>query len=183
LFSIKDYFDDNRNDWALANDANKQIKLADGKLIIEGVSDKYSYYSVKNFSVDLKKDYVFSITAKWKSGVNNKGFGLNFSSNFTTKTFYVFYISANGYYMISNVNSNGDWVDIKSWTKSSYINQNSLPNLLRVEKKGNYVNFYINDQFITNMVFDGGYGNSFGIRVSSNQTVEFDNFELKNVEP
>lgn len=173
-----DDFSDNRNNWPLYKDENKSMEIANGKLRIHGLKTNFSFFSNQHFNIDLNQDFSCSVTTKWLEGVNNYGYGLSYCSNATSGSYYIFYISANGYYCIKYFENNGDWKDIKDWTSTSIINQNFIPNLISIKKQGNYISFYINDIKVESYPFDGGYGNHFGVRLGNKQTVEFDNFTI-----
>jgi hypothetical protein len=173
-----DDFSDNKNNWTAVSDDNKTMSLINGKFKIKGINSKYTYISNQQLGINLNENFSCSVATKWSEGVTNMGFGLNFCSNPSTKSYYVFFISANGYYCIKYYENDGEWKNIKDWKQSYYVNQNSVPNILLIKKEGSYIKFYINDTQVESYPFDGGYGNYFGIRVSAAQTVEFDNFAI-----
>lgn len=177
-FTSVDEFSDNRNEWILANTDNKEIKIDNGKLRIRGISNDFGYRSAHDFAVDNTKDFSVSVTAKWVQGVTNKTFGIVCASNVGNTSRYDFCIDADGSYQISVLNSDA-WKDIKTWTASSYINKNTVPNILSLVKKGNYISFLINDHEVESFAFDGGFGSVFGVTADGTQIIDFDNFTIK----
>lgn len=178
-FRFIDPFYDNTNDWPLLNDDNKKMTVTNGKLRFKGISDKLAFLADKNFNIDASKDFSVSVVSEWIEGINNNGYGLDFLSNSETSSSNVFFITANGYYSIGKIVNNGNWIDTKKWALSSAINRDRTgKNTLKIKKVGNTLFFYINDQLVDNLPFDSNFGNDFGVRVSWNQTIDFDNFEV-----
>lgn len=173
-----DDFTDNRNNWLISADADHEVSLTNGKLRFRGINNDYNYSRNQKFNLDLHSDFSVQVTARWFEGITNHGYGINFCSNTSTNSHYIFFISANGYYSIKYYESNGTWKSLKDWVQSSYVNPNTVPNILSIKKTGNYIRFYINDNLVETMPFDGGYGTSFGLRVSQAQTIDFDNFTV-----
>jgi len=179
VFRFIDPFYDNSNDWTLEYDADKKMTVENGKLRIKGISDKFAYYTVKNFDIDATKDFSVSVVSEWVEGINNNGYGVNFCSNNKTNSHNVFFITANGYYSIGKIINNGNWIDTKKWVLSSAINRDKTgKNILKINKIGNALYFYINNQLVDDIPFDSNFGNDFGVRVSWKQTIDFDNFEV-----
>jgi hypothetical protein len=133
-------------------------------------------------TVDNNKDFSCSVTVKWIEGITNNGFGIKFCYDEDLTTGYGFIISADGSYKVIYKDPN-DYMakNVINWTASSSIYQNSVPNILTVERKGNFIYFYINDTKVNSIPFDGGYGNRFGMVIYNKQTVEFDNLAINGV--
>jgi len=179
VFRFVDPFYDNTNDWTLGYDADKKMTIENGKLRVKGISDKFAYHANKRFDIDVSKNFQVSTVTEWVEGINNNGYGIDFCSNDKSTSHNVFFITANGYYSIGKIINNGSWIDTKKWTLSSAINRDKTgKNILKINKVGNTLFFYINDQLVDNLPFDSNLGNDFGVRVSWNQTIEFDNFEV-----
>jgi hypothetical protein len=178
VYNFTDYFNNNYNDWPVKSDEDYEVSIQYGKLVIEGKSSDYTYYSNKNFPIDLSRDYEVLVKVQWQSGVQTHLMGLEFCSDYASGSFNVFHISANGQYGISYYENN-EWKMITEWTESSLINTGSATNTLTIKKSSDVIRFYINDIFIKSLSTEGMcYGQGFGLRVGNVQTVEFDEFTL-----
>ena len=177
-FNFLDGFTDNSNGWPTVSDANKEISVSDGKLIIKNNTNGRAFHCGRNFAIEVKKDFLLKVTAKWVSGTTGSGFGVYFCSNDQTGSFYTFEISSNGNYTIGYFENRGNVTLLKAWTNSPYINQGMMPNILTVKREGSYIRFIINDHLVENFPFEGAYGDGFGFRVSDAQNVKFENFTL-----
>ncbi len=175
-YSFYEDFSDNQNNWLLKEDKNYSFKIENSKLRIKVEQDKTNYYNTIEHPINMNADFTVSAVVRWVEGIDNNGFGINYCGNPSTQSHNVFAVSANGYYKIHYIENNTSWKEIQGWTKSSIVNKNGAPNLLKIQKKGNYISFFINGESIKTIPFDGGYGNWFGFRVSDAQTVEFDQF-------
>jgi serine/threonine-protein kinase len=177
-----DDFSNNDHQWSLFSDSNKNVSLLDGKLVIEGFKNEFSYSSVHPFRIDLAKNYTVSVNARWLNGSDNSGFGLNYASSILTNSYNVFFVSSNGHYSILNFENNNEWQTIKPWARSEHINPDNTLNVITVSKEGEDLKFFINDNLVETLPDSTPYGNAFGVRVSGTQKVEFDNFILKGTE-
>ncbi len=175
-YSFEDDFTDNRNEWPLGGDNDYKRTIESGKMTVRGLSDKYSYQTSRFFPVDRSKDFSYSLVCKWVGGIVNKGFGIKFCSDNDNE--YLFLIAANGYYKIALVKG-GEWADVIPWTTTGYVYQNALPNVLKIVKQGDYMQYFINGNLVQTIPFDGGYGGLFGSKVDCNQSVEFDNLKIE----
>ncbi len=173
-----DDFSDNRNGWPLYSTADHEMTIISGKLRIKGISAKLNYRAWRILEkLDLTKDFSCSVSMTWVEGVNSNGFGLEYCSNNSSDSYNLFIISGSGHYEILKFRNK--WITPKPWTLSSFINQGNVSNVLLIEKRGDYLQFSINEHWVDKFPVDLDYGSMFGVRVLSNQTVEFDNFELQ----
>ena len=140
--------------------------------------DNSSWFSIKPVDLNTEKDFNVSVIAKWQEGIENNRFGIQFCSDRNGENYMFFGVSANGYYIIADYKG-GKWYPMKDWTQSDKVNKKYVPNLLVVKKEGKFIGFYINEQLVFTMPFEGGYGRQFGFRINEKQTVEFDRLEIK----
>ena len=181
IHNFTDDFSDNHSNWCTGTNNRGMLTVANGKYRISCTDENGNEACCIRTALDNNKDFTCSVTAKWIEGVNH-GFGISFCWDENLTVGYYFLISANGFYTVT-YKERSEFMnkDVIKWTKSSSIYQNNILNILKVERKGNFVNFYINDTKVNTIPFDGGYGNRFGLVVFNKQTVEFDNFELRGV--
>jgi serine/threonine-protein kinase len=176
------YFDDFSDDvdsiWENGKDANSEFKFQNGKYIIKGLTDSLTYHATVKFNLDIQKDFSMSASATQWGNEPDEAYGINFCGDTDNDSYFVYYITANGYYAIGSM-LNGDWQPIINWTHSDHIRAHNEMNTLAIEKKNNSIFFYINDKVENVLPFTGGYGSCFGLRVDGAQTVAFDQLIVK----
>lgn len=175
-----DFFDDNKSRWALATDKFGAVSIENGKMLIRSSADQSSNYVETETNIDIDKDWIYTVTTKWKRGVNDYGYGLSFASGKVgADTYkYWFYISQNKYYKVWYTKNDGEAVDIKAWTEISFVHQ---ANILRIARKSDNLSFYINDHLLTSVSAQRPLASAFGLSVSNKQTVEFDDFSILGI--
>lgn len=173
------------NDFADADDsiwkneeADPEFRLENGKYIIGGAADTFTYHSSVKINLDTKKDFSITATATRIEGETPYGYGLNFCGDTDQDSYYVFYISSNGYFSVRSWEKD-HWNVMVDWTKSNSIRPGREMNTLGIEKHNNNIIFLINDQPEKIIPFKGAFGNYFGFRVDGNQTVAFDQLLVK----
>lgn len=164
--------------WETGKDENSEFKFANGKYIIKGLTDSLTYHATVKFDLDIQRNFSISASATQWGNEPDEAYGINFCGNTDTDAYFVYYITASGYYAIGSI-TNGDWQPIVNWTHSSNIHSNNVMNTLSIEKRNNSIFFYINDKVENVLPFTGGYGNCFGLRVDGAQTVAFDQLIVK----
>jgi serine/threonine protein kinase len=164
--------------WETGKDENSEFKFERGKYIIKGLTDSLTYHATVKFDLDIQRNFSISASATQWGNEPDEAYGINFCGNTDTDAYFVYYITASGYYAIGSM-TNGDWHPIINWTHSNNIRQHSEMNTLSIEKRNNSIFFYINDKVENVLPFTGGYGNCFGLRVDGAQTVAFDQLIVK----
>jgi serine/threonine-protein kinase len=164
--------------WETGKDENSEFKFQHGKYIIKGLTDSLTYHATVKFDLDIQRNFSISASATQWGNEPDEAYGINFCGNTDIDAYFVYYITASGYYAIGSM-TNGDWQPIINWTHSSNIHPNNEMNTLSIEKRNNSIFFYINDKVENVLPFTGGYGNCFGLRVDGAQTVAFDQLIVK----
>jgi serine/threonine protein kinase len=176
------YYDDFSEDvdsiWETGKDANSEFKFQHGKYIIRGLTDSLTYHATVKFNIDTEKNFSISASATQWGNEPDEAYGINYCSDTDSDSYFVYYITASGYYAIGSM-KNGDWHPIVNWTHSDHIHHNNEMNTLSIEKKNNSLFFRINDKVENVLPFTGAYGNCFGMRVDGAQTVAFDQLIVK----
>ncbi|OQP65407.1 hypothetical protein A3860_17230 [Niastella vici] len=173
-----DFSDDADSIWETGKDENSIFKFDHGKYVIKGLTDSLTYHSTVKFDLDIQKNFSISASATQWGNEPDEAYGINFCGNTDIDAYYVYYITASGYYAIGSI-TNGDWQPIVNWTHTSNIRPDNEMNTLSIEKRNNSIFFYINDKVENVLPFTGGYGNCFGLRVDGAQTVAFDQLIVK----
>lgn len=180
-FFFDDFSDPKTTQWNKGSDEQKEFAFEKGKYIIRGYDSNYTYQSTRYFDINTDKDWTVSVGASRESGSAPDGFGLNYLSDPNREAYFMFYISDDGYFKIEA--KEGENVRaLVDWTRTYAIHPGTAMNQLSVVKKGNQLSFFINDESVQQLDFQGAFGNGFGMRVDGNQTVAFDQFILKSVQ-
>lgn len=161
-FFFEDYFVDNRNNWyEIASDDTEMEVQGDGYLIY---NKNYFQKVVKDNMVDLDSDYVLETSISKLDGFNNNGLNILFGGENGGNRYYIFGTTGTGYYGVFKY-ENG-WNDVLSWKQSDYVNKDDATNNLRIEKKGNTLYFYINDNYIDKVDNFEAYGPAVGFAIN-----------------
>lgn len=164
--------------WETGKDENSEFKFERGKYIIKGFTDSLTYHATVKFDLDIQQNFSVSASATQWGNEPDEAYGINFCGNTDSDAYFVYYITAGGYYAIGSM-TNGDWHPIINWTHTDNIHRHNEMNTLSIEKRNNSIFFYINDKVENVLPFTGGYGNCFGLRVDGAQTVAFDQLVVK----
>jgi eukaryotic-like serine/threonine-protein kinase len=164
--------------WETGKDENSEFRFERGKYIIKGLTDSLTYHATVKFDLDIQRNFSISASATQWGNEPDEAYGINFCGNTDSDAYFVYYITAGGYYAIGSM-TNGDWHPIINWTHTDNIHKHNEMNTLSIEKRNNSIFFYINDKVENVLPFTGGYGNCFGLRVDGAQTVAFDQLIVK----
>jgi serine/threonine protein kinase len=164
--------------WDIGKDETSEFNLTDGKYIMKGLADSLSYSTAAKFNLDIHKDFTIMANATHWGDSAGDPFGLNFCGDQQQDSYFVFYITSNGYYSVGALIKD-EWNVLVDWTPSASIRPDAGMNMLTVEKHGNTLRFLINDHLEKTLSFTGGFGNYFGLRVDGAQTVSFDQLIVK----
>jgi Caspase domain len=166
-------FEDNRNNWWEGELEGNNIYLAYGEYIYsrsreEGASVIWN----GNLTIDYSSDFVIDAKARKISGVEDHGYGIVWGLSDADNRF-EFCISDNGQYYYG-YRYDGTYYSIIDWTESDHIIKYNAANIITVEKLGQTVRFYINDNYVAQADYYAAYGNKVGFLINSSITVAFD---------
>ncbi|MGZ3938044.1 MAG: hypothetical protein ACXVLT_05010 [Flavisolibacter sp.] len=131
----------------------------------------YNYIPNANYSIE--------ISAKHFDGEDQYGYGIKFGAS-DWNNCYSLNITNNGYYRVSKID-NGQYKEIVAWTKSSSLYQGSNSNKLQVRVYYDYIDIYINGQYMTRVNDFRRYGNYAGLEVYNDQTIYFDDLVIRKL--
>jgi len=175
---FNDFSDPKDSAWDVGKDNNSEYSMTDGKYVMKGLSDSLSYSTALKFDLNVQKDFSIAANTMHHGEGGADPFGINFCGDQQQDSYFVFYITSNGFYSIG-MSIKDEWNVLVDWTPSSNIRPNDEMNTLAVEKHGDSLHFLINDKIEKVLPFTGGFGNYFGLRVDGAQTVSFDQFIVK----
>jgi len=128
--------------------------------------------------INYKKDFSIETKIKQVAGKSNQGYGLVWGAK-GWKNSYFFIISGSGYFSIGKY-SNGNFISIAPWTKSSHINPVNSYNVLKVEKKDYNLTFYINGYTVYSKKYTPFFGQMQGFMLQQGQTCYVDYLKISN---
>lgn len=171
---FEDYFDDNRNEWALKDDEEIRLNIKDGKYVFSRKKKAGNWLSWKNHFNIIDRDQDFAIEA-----VFTKATGPDDSSN---GIFFGIKDANNGLFF--KIKGNGQFTFLKSYEgkttniieneKSPYINPGTGANKLRVQRTGREFHFYVNGHFVGKADEEVLPGNGIGFSAGGDSKVEID---------
>lgn len=167
-------FTDNKRDWSTNDNEKARLAIENGDYVFDHKRTFNGWSSSKEIKIDTKRDFYILASFKKISGILDNGYGITFGRKDNNKEFnYV--VTGNGSYGI------WDWRDGKStnmtsanktWSSSSAIKEgNGVYNTLKIEKRGNTLNFYINNTLVESPTFREFYGDRIGFVVYKQQKI------------
>lgn len=163
-------FNDNKNNWASANNSDVVLEVNNGDYIFDHKRESGGWSSSIEQKFDSSRDFKITAQIKKVSGIDNNGFGLIFG-RLDNNNQNEFFITSGGYYMIKKF-VNGASTNITEWVKTEHIKTgNGAFNYLEIQKEGNAVKFYINNNLVHTNYAINFYGDRTGFIVYSNQKI------------
>lgn len=181
LFS--DTFDEDQNNWPIENASGEEyddiLEIKEGKYLWSFTSKK-EFFARTTPTVISVSDFHLSADLKLTSGTYKPVYGLVFRDN-PNGDLYKFGIYGEGF--LVDMYHNQAWTSLIEYTKSSAISPQET-NRLTIIAKGSHFIFFINDQYVAEMIDDhikeGVVGFGVDIPVGGLQnSFEFDNFVLR----
>jgi len=169
---FEDDFTDNRNDWYQVDSEDCTIKVENGKYVFDHKREEGYWLTWKNTQIDQHKDFRIETTVDKVDGANNYAYGIVWGLK-DVDNFYQFAITGNGYYVHGKLEDD-TWHKIIDWAESPHINQENATNTLSIQKVGNQVKFYVNDQYVNEAEFGEFFGDNIGFVVYKKMRIDFD---------
>lgn len=184
---FKDDFNDNSNPWPISSDEYIDTKIENGHYVVN-LHDSRNYYHWKcvNIYMDFNKDFRFSSRMRINKIDKTAGAGIYLTEKDDRKTFFMINPETNLMWIGSQTASNqwkGYTVNPKTydWVKCKNINKLGEYNELVIERKGNMINFILND--VTQLSLNVNdylprLQKYIGVAVFAKGTVEYDYIEF-----
>jgi outer membrane protein OmpA-like peptidoglycan-associated protein len=139
--TTKDDFTQNSLGWWEGDRENYSCHVRNGKLRVTTHYESKGAYFFITVSVDPARYYSLSASFTQRSGDDNNGMGLTWGKGDQ----HDFVFSSNGYYKIdTNVEGQG----LNEWFRTSAVKGIGETNVLRVEKTGSQLSYYINNNMV-----------------------------------
>jgi len=171
-------FDDNSNNWETVQSVTELAEISDGKYTIKSSENQsLRWFGMQNF-IDYRKNFKIEAKMRQVNGLENQGYGIVWGSKGWEDS-YEFIITSSGYFSIGGY-KNGKYVSSKGWTKSKKINKKGKYNILKIEKDGIQINFYINNEQVYTSKFKIFYGQIHGFMLKQNVKAEIDYYKISS---
>lgn len=129
--------------------------------------------------LDDYSDFTISVKARKMKGKDLQGYGVIFRLDEQNNSYYDFIVSGNGDYSIGKF-INGEFTELTPWTIHSSINKGNATNFIRVEAKGDMLNFSVNGVLVKT-IYDGSLKTGkIGIKSFNEVETAFDDFKVES---
>ncbi len=172
------FFDDfsgKNSGWYVKRQSDHYAYINNGKYFIKSPNKTRLFISGLQTFIDYRKNFSIETSVKYLGGPRNKGYGIIFGSR-GVQYGYLFLITKNQYFSIG-VQIGNKYYKIARWTKSKAIKPTDY-NILRVEKTGILLRFYINDKPVYTTQFLGFFGQYHGYALQGGVAIESDYFKI-----
>ncbi len=160
-------------DWVTGSNDDRTISISAGKYIFDHVRESGAYGSWSPIDIENYGDFVIETSITKESGIQNYGYGLLWGKK-DWDNYYRFLISGNGMYTITRYEK-GTSEDLKAWTSSSAIIQgNGQTNKLAIRRRGDKLQFYVNNTFLYETEFLPFFGDQLGFYLANQQKISID---------
>lgn len=185
ITTYKDTFSDNANNWDMLDTNMASTTIKNGEYLIENKRKKGPYIIFYRYDLPVDSDFVAEASIRPVTNPSNYSYGLivknpeNHSYGFVfgakdSLNNYTFQIRENGFYSISRY-KNGSLQELANGKiKKTAYNQGGI-NVLKISKKDNKVQFYINDNITDEIPDLSFFGNKAGIIVEGELKIAVDN--------
>jgi len=165
---VEDNFSDNSYKWWVGRSPVGKCEIAHGEYII-------SYTGAKSWSSNIEaelnsvQDFVIESKMSRISGTDENGYGLTWGKG--KGGYYNFIITPKGKFYVRKVETGKKGQYLIDWKKTPFINANSITNKLKIQKSGQELMFYINDNLVSTIPFQPFFGNELGYMLYQRQEV------------
>ena len=173
---IKDDFSSNPNGWWTGSGENYSIKIENGKYIITTTQKDHGRSITITPYFDKKKDFSLEATFLQRSGSDDNGHGIIWSSNADGK-YHEFMITSNGYYQIKSPEAQSN---MNKWVENKSIKPLGEANVLKVEQRKSKCYYYINDKQVEVTEALPINSSNIGFINYTDMVLEIDNFTFRH---
>jgi outer membrane protein OmpA-like peptidoglycan-associated protein len=173
---IKDDFSSNPNGWWTGSGENYSMKIENGKYIITTTQKDHGRSITITPYFDKKKDFSLEATFAQRSGSDDNGHGIIWSSNADGK-YHEFMITSNGYYQIKSPEAQSN---MNKWVENKDIKPLGETNVLKVEQRKSKCYYYINDKQVEVTEALPINSSNIGFINYTDMVLEIDNFTFRH---
>ncbi len=170
---FEESFDDNTGKWDIFNTSAASAQINGGAYNIENKRKTGKHFVLHYHDFPHDSNFIIKTDIRKGSSIYYHAYGFVLGAKDAFNN-HVFLIIGNQYYLIDK-NHNGAKQNLAGGKlKAGVINKDSL-NTLKLEKSGNTMRFYINDNFIDEVLNISFDGNKIGFVVEGNAKISVDN--------
>ena len=167
-----DSFYSNRNNWAITDKEQVKLEIKNSKYYFD-YKEKKGWTSTNVVNLNDKRDFKIEAAIQKISGIQNNGYGIIFGRKDKDNQ-HQFVITSNGNFSIDKYD-NGKLTTLVNWKKSSFIKKdNNAINKLKIEKRGNSYDFFINNYRVHTESYLKYYGKRVGFSIFDTQKIAID---------
>ena len=166
---LNETFDSNKNQWLVRNSQFGKASLSGGSYRIQNNTGDIQSITMYLNRLDTKKD--FSVTAVMSAVKPGSQYGITWGG---VNHQNAFFFQVKGFKYTLFETTKGLIRTVKEMSKSLKIKPTT--NILKVERKGATVNFYVNGMKIHSMPFTWVKGNAFGFSVKGVSSISVEKF-------
>jgi hypothetical protein len=175
---FKEDFGDNTNGWYEGSDKEVTAKVVTGQYLLEHKADKTSYFINHPVEINTAQDFKIETIVAQTAGASTIPFNLTWGGK-DADNFYFFGINGDGKYAVGK-NSAGQRTNVIDWTPSSAIKIKLATNKMGIQKSGNKIKIWINDNQVGEIPFEKFFGNNVGFELVGKAKYEIDNLVVGN---
>jgi hypothetical protein len=175
---FEDHFADNSHKWEIMHEPTRHQIVQNGKYRMDNFEKKQVYWAFQNIPLENDDNFMIEASFTQIEGQKESSYGLIWGCDDKDR-FYTFAISDEGYYEIQR--STDTWEDLVSYSPSSSIVKHNGTNLLRIEKKGFQLMFYINNTLVTTQTHQALFGKGIGFFLNTSVKMDVDDFVVKKL--
>lgn len=170
--AFNEQFTSNTRLWSEEVNTNYETDIRNGVYYVSHKNAEGGWNFWKSVFMEPDKDFVIESKITQVSGIINNGYGIIWGAQ-NVNNCYKFVLASNGYYSIFKY-EDGNYSDIIEWTSTTLVNPMGTPNVLKIEKRGNRMYFFINDSQVEVMSAMPTFGMNLGFSLSQEMAVEAD---------
>jgi hypothetical protein len=162
------------------NQLSKQI--SDGYFFLEGFEKKRIWMIYYPIDIDETENFEIETSIKRISAAKKRyTYGIIYGSD--RNNYYSFRINSKGAFKFQKY-ADGEYEQIIPLTKSEYIIKGiGRKNKLRINKEGDTVYLYVNDNFLVATPFESFFGNNIGFFIAREQKIAIDYLKVIYLPP
>lgn len=141
---FREDFNDNINKWGTSSDEDHKIYIENGKYKYD-IYAGWAYWNAAGWGIGGALEYTVESSFKKLSGSSSESsMGLLLPDNKWNRYMFLINPSKKEFVITKNFADDNSWKDISAWGKNDAIKGEGEDNILKIEKKGIEVFFYIN---------------------------------------
>jgi outer membrane protein OmpA-like peptidoglycan-associated protein len=172
-------FTSNARSWHVGSDAVNAMEVADGLYRVSWRMPGRDWFTDRPASIDPSKDYTIEMALRLVSGSTNVAFGLMWGED--NARLNLFGLSGDGHAKVATYNAG--WTDVVGWTRSGSVKMIGETNVLRVERRGDRIEYFVNDTKVAETHALPLYSSDVGIYVQETMVVELDYITVEQDRP